>query len=241
MSTAFSKKLIIANWKMNLDQKTLKDLVTRIVHPSLMEVVLCPPHVYLQSTLLEIGKHNDHTLKLGAQDCSACTNGPCTGDVSASMLADIGCQYVIIGHSERRILHFEDDDIIKQKIQRALDVGIKPIICVGEDASVKSSGETINYLLKQLCYLPQFNSDDLIIAYEPIWSIGSGIAIDTEELEMLFNELKNNLQINKLLYGGSVNEKNCREFLKIDKLDGLLVGGASLDSQKFNQIIGSSD
>ena len=227
------KKLIAVNWKMSLFWEEAVSLLESIKVPILTkDFVVCPPFVYISSLITLFPD-----LVFGAQDCSMYKAGAYTGEVSAAMLHDIGCKYVILGHSERRTQHNEDNAMISRKVVQAVEAKIKPIICIGESIDIRNDGTTIDYLIKQLQELNVNNHDSFIIAYEPIWAIGSNITPNTIEIEILFNYIKKFYPNLKLLYGGSVDTANAHEFLSIEKLDGLLVGRASLNNKKLNQIL----
>lgn len=226
------KKLIVANWKMNL---LLRDAVSLLGSVKLSvltkDFIICPSFVYIASLVNLFPK-----LDFGAQDCSMHKNGAYTGETSAVMLSDIGCKYVILGHYERRALYNEDNTIIAKKIFQAVGAKLKPIICIGE-LEIRDQKATIDYLMRQLLEIGINNNDNVIIAYEPIWAIGSGLTPSATEIALLFNNIKEFYPNLKLLYGGSVDHTNAHEFLAIEKLDGLLVGGASLNNEKLNQIL----
>lgn len=236
------------------------------------QIILCPPAIMLDfidgllldDELAEIEKlkgdveqieqkelekliKNLRKINLGAQDCSSAEKGAFTGEISAGMIKDSGSEYVILGHSERRQLRNETDEIVSQKITLAVKANLTPILCIGESKALRESGEFKNFLKSQLNKsIPEdLKVSKLILAYEPIWSIGTGIVptcaqiIDT--LEFIKTELSNNSNIAefKILYGGSVTAENSSEILKTKNVDGLLVGGASLESEGFLQIIKS--
>ncbi|MDX2083063.1 MAG: triose-phosphate isomerase [Rickettsiales bacterium] len=240
-----------------------------------LEIVLCPPVFmidYIDSNLMENGFKKLETLlkyqnkdvsqlseeevteivlsnrqiKLGAQDCHFENSGSFTGDVSAEMLQKIGCEYVILGHSERRAGHFESDEIIAKKISAALAKDLIPIICVGESKEIRDQGKHLEFVYRQIIHsIPKdvkFNK--MIIAYEPIWSIGTGITPSKEQIaeiakliKKIFNEkLNDRAEEYFMLYGGSVSSQNSAEILAIENVNGLLVGKASLDVEEFVKI-----
>lgn len=233
-----------------------------------IEVVLCPPSIlldYIDSELMEDGFQflekfaqkegrriedfsaeeineivlNARPIKLGGQDCHFEQSGSFTGDISAEMLKKIGCNYVILGHSERRAGHFESDEIVAKKIRSALAQNLIPIICCGENKETRDRGEHLEFVRKQLSALPQdLNFEKLIIAYEPIWSIGTGDIPTTAQISEMMQFIKRT--INKecfTLYGGSVTSQNSKEILSSPGVDGLLIGKASLDAEEFVKII----
>ena len=226
-------KFIIGNWKMNGSKeekesmlKSLKGLKTK------NKVVLCLPFTLLYG--------ENHGITIGAQDVSNHDNGAYTGDISAKMLKDAGAEYVIVGHSERRLYHNETNEIVKQKATMAIKNGIIPIVCVGETMEEKNSGHTIAVIKKMLLEsIP--DSGEYIVAYEPRWAIGSGLTPSESEIvtavKSVFDALPNPMPI---LYGGSVNVDNAQDIVSIPYVDGLLVGGASLKSDTFLPIIKST-
>jgi triosephosphate isomerase len=224
------KKLVVGNWKMNSDAQSCVSLVSNITESNTVDVVICPPFPYLS-----IAKTN---LLLGAQNCSAFENGAYTGEVSAKMLSDIGCKYVILGHSERRQHFKENDSEVLAKAMLAHKHGLKAIICVGESLETYQSGKTEEFVSGQLTNYLDLDPSLTIIAYEPIWAIGTGLTPTVAEVEAITKSIKQKSKF-PVLYGGSVNQKNCKDFANIKAVDGFLVGGASLDPTQFNQITSS--
>jgi len=182
-------------------------------------VILCPPFTYLQ-------KGNNYVL--GAQNCFYKNEGAYTGEISPKMLKDLGCKYVIIGHSERREIFKEDNECINLKIKICLENKLKPILCVGE----KLGGDRKQVLRAQL---KGINNKNIIIAYEPVWAIGTGKACELEDILSSYNLIKKIAKENKVLYGGSVNSINAKDIINIT--DGVLVGGASINKKEFLKII----
>lgn len=182
-------------------------------------VILCPPFTYLQ-------KGNNYVL--GAQNCFYKNEGAYTGEISPKMLKDLGCKYVIIGHSERREIFKEDNECINLKIKICLENKLKPILCVGE----KLGGDRKQVLRAQL---KGINNKNIIIAYEPVWAIGTGKACELEDILSSYNLIKKIAKENKVLYGGSVNSSNAKEIINIT--DGVLVGGTSINKKEFLKII----
>ena len=238
--------LVVGNWKMNGVSEDLVSLSSEISSRffcSNSNLVLCPPYVYL-SLISRIIKGSG--VSLGAQNCSFESNGAFTGEISVSMLKDVGCSYVILGHSERRQILCETNKDIMKKAIVSLESSLTPIICVGETLYDYSIGGTFSFLRLQInSSFPDFSKERLIIlAYEPIWSIGTGKLLSFEKLSVTYDFLKLCLVEmygdfgNKfpILYGGSVNPNNIFKFLEIDNLDGFLVGGASLNSKFFLDI-----
>lgn len=236
-----NKKIIIGNWKMNPESlKEAQKLFNSIKSNKETEVVVCPPFIYL--SLLK--------GKLGAQNCFYEDKGAYTGEVSASMLKGLGCEYVIIGHSERRQYFKEDNEMINKKIKKALSLGLKVIFCIGETEKEREEEKTDQIIQDELIYglegVSNSKMSSVSIAYEPIWAIGTGNPCDIEEAQsmgLLIRKIISktyNLSISKnlcLLYGGSVNSSNASGYLKEAGFQGLLVGGASLKADEFNKII----
>ena len=227
-----SKSLLVANWKMHKSIKATKDFVKTILNfPSADNIVICPS-LTLQEYVKEL------PFSLGAQDCSELSagEGAFTGDISATMLKDAGFKYVIVGHSERRKYHQEIAATIKQKIANAHQAGLIAIACVGEDLGQREEGNYLQFLATELeAMLPDSaNIDNTIIAYEPVWAIGTSNPATLDQIAEVHQFLTNEF---KILYGGSVNENNAGDILSTKNVAGLLIGGASLDATKFNQII----
>lgn len=244
------KPLIVANWKMNpanlAEAKKLFDSVKKgIKNVKKAEAVICPPFPYLLSF-----RFRASSFKLGAQNCFWEEKGAFTGEVSAKMLKNFGCQYVILGHSERRKYFGETDEIINKKLRAALRAKLKPIFCVGESGQEREKGETEEILKSQLEKglegIKKGEIKNLILAYEPVWAIGTGKPCSLNEAQIISLYLRKviariySLTLSKklpILYGGSVNGKNARDYIIEAGMSGLLVGGASLDEEEFKQII----
>jgi triosephosphate isomerase len=244
------KTIIAGNWKMNGLKADSKERVENLANllkdfKKDVEVVVCPSFPLL-SYVSDLTKQTK--IKIGGQDCHFNEKGAHTGDVSVAMLKDCGCQYVILGHSERRANHFENDDLVKQKLIRAISAGLKVILCVGETKDEKEKGLTLKVVETQLkgSLLELCNAENTIIAYEPVWAIGTGLTPTNEDIQNTHKEIRNMLVniLNKdvannmsLLYGGSLNPKNAKEILALADVDGGLIGGASLLAQDFYTII----
>lgn len=244
------KKLIVGNWKMHLNTHQASVLVHKLsekvaVHND-VQTVLCPSIMVLQSLSLQI---NHRQFKLGAQNCYWRDEGAFTGEVSATMLRGLA-DFVILGHSERRHVFGEHDRDIRHKVQAAFRNGIKPILCVGETAHEKADGETMHVLHDQvvsgLLNVTSEEVADLTIAYEPVWAIGTGLSVKPADLEAAVKAIRKQIaalygkvasEKVRILYGGSVTAQNCQEFLAVDGVDGLLVGGASLKAEAFASIV----
>lgn len=236
------KPLIVANWKMN--PSTLKGarLLFNSVKSGLKnikntEVVICPPFLYLPFLLKT--KTDNLKPKLGAQDCFWEEKGAYTGEVSPKMLKNLGIEYVIIGHSERRALG-ETDEMINKKIKAAISAKLKSILCIGETAAERKNSKTFKVLKEQLkrdlSHLPTQSLNNLSIAYEPIWAIGTGNFCEPAKAKEVLFFLRKIRKANPILYGGSVNSQNARDYIKVG-FQGLLVGGASLDAEEFVKLI----
>ncbi|MEK7167148.1 MAG: triose-phosphate isomerase [Patescibacteria group bacterium] len=232
--------IFIANWKMNLNKKETLELTKNIVKKvkiKKMDIILCPSFTALFDVQKILSNSN---IKLGAQDVFWKKNGAFTGEISASMLKEAGCQYVIIGHSDRRLLLKETDEMINKKIKSCLKFGLIPILCIGEK-SLKTNKPSIDEQLKKdLKGVSQKEIKKVIIVYEPTWAIGTGNYCQPDQalkkikiIKNIFNS-KFKIQNLKVLYGGSVDSKNINDYLKNPEINGVLVGGASL---KINEIV----
>lgn len=244
--------LIAGNWKMNLlphEGMLLAHEICEGMHdisPD-TELVICPPftHIAQCSVIIESG---DSQLKLGAQNCDNHESGAYTGEVSPIMLESMGVEYVIIGHSERRSLFNENNDLIAKKCHSALKAGLTPILCVGETLEERKSGkvdlvikEQLLALLDESEILQAINESDIVIAYEPVWAIGTGLAADPEQAENVHLLIRNTLSeylpeqsdMIRIIYGGSVNPNNAKSYFEMPNIDGALIGGASLKSDTF--------
>ena len=233
-----SNKIIAANWKMNGSEALIKEFsqFTRANHN---DIIICPPFTLLDSakTLLP------SFIKIGAQNCSEEEKGAFTGEISASMLQEKSVSYVLIGHSERRRLFKETNDVIFKKVEAAIKSKLTPIICIGETLSEKKANKTLQVLDSQINgSLAKIEpNEQVIVAYEPVWAIGTGLTPDENEIKgsHLYIKTKLNQHFNAdipILYGGSANAENCSQIISIDNVGGLLVGGASLKKHDFNTI-----
>ena len=246
------KPLIVGNWKMNKTASEaavlIRDLRERVPASPHADVVLAPPFTALESARNALGPSS--WISLGAQDIHWEHHGAFTGEVSAPMLRDIGCHYVIVGHSERRMYFGERDEHIQKKVRAALRHGLSPILCVGESLADREAGQTESVITTQLSgSLAGLTTQDLAtvtIAYEPVWAIGTGRSATKEQAVIvhrsirLFVETGWNSDIAsaiRILYGGSVTPQNIESFLVSDAIDGALVGGACLNPDSFATII----
>ena len=252
------QNLVAGNWKMNLTYPEGQDLVTElaslagpaVAKPGAPVVVLCVPFPYLAG----IGQHlpAGSGFHLGAQNCHQQESGAFTGEVSARMLASVGCEYVILGHSERRQYFGETDDLLAQKLKAALAAGLKPIFCVGESLETREADETFDYLGKQLAaslfHLSNEEFAQVVVAYEPIWAIGTGRTATSAQAQEVHAFIRERIAraydaeaaLNtSILYGGSANAQNAKELFAQPDVDGGLIGGASLKAADFTTIIES--
>ena len=226
--------LIIANWKMAIDADGIEAFkATWKSKPSIdgIEAVVAPPAPYLPLV------QGLSQLSLCAQNVSENEQGAHTGEVAASMLTDFGCQYVIVGHSERRQNQGETNVIVAQKAKRAQAAGLTPVVCVGEASHIRAEGHTNSYVRDQVLSSCDGLTEDLVIAYEPVWAIGSGEAASANVASEMHLDIKAALADRypelRVIYGGSVKPDNCAAFTKATGIDGLLVGGASLSAESF--------
>ncbi len=232
----------IANWKMFGSLNTLNSLhkVTKFFKTfkknKFIKIIYCPPSTLIRPMSKKLKNSN---IEVGAQNCHEHQSyGPFTGSINSMMLKNIGAKYVIIGHSENRQTG-ENDKLINLKIKSALESGLKVIFCIGETLKEKKKNLTKKVLKKQIKLGLNKIRDkkNIIIAYEPVWSIGTGLILKSNELNKIINFIKKEIKTTKVLYGGSVNPKNINELKSINNIDGYLIGGASQDSKKFIDII----
>lgn len=241
--------IIAGNWKMhkNIGEaiETARSLDERVAN-SPVEVVICAPFTSL-SALSALGMNK---VKIGAQNMYFADQGAYTGEISAAMLVDAGCEYVILGHSERREIFKEDDELINKKVLKALEAGLKPILCVGETLSQRKAEETeevvVSQTTKALVGVAPEKLADVVIAYEPIWAIGTGLTSDGNDANQVIASIRQTLaklysselaEKVRIQYGGSVKPSNIAEFMEKPEIDGALVGGASLATLDFVGII----
>ncbi|MFY7935430.1 MAG: triose-phosphate isomerase [Candidatus Nanopelagicus sp.] len=248
------KPLIAGNWKMNLNHLEAIAVTQKLAYSledrdyDAVEVVIIPPFTDIRSvqTLVDGDRLR---LVYGAQDLSVAESGAYTGEISGSMLSKLGCTYVLVGHSERRANHAESDQIVNKKIKAALANELKPILCIGEELPIREAGNHIPHVLEQLRNgLKGFHKPDLkkiVIAYEPVWAIGTGKTATPEDAQEVCSAIRNDLknigseeiaENCRILYGGSVKSINTLDIMKEEDVDGALVGGASLDPEEFARI-----
>lgn len=247
-------RLIVANWKLNgnwaFNEMMISELSTGLVgvQSDDHEIIICPPAIYLQQLN---GLMGDVPILLGGQDLSEQFFGAYTGEISGQMLKELGCRYTLVGHSERRVRHHESNELVALKAKTALACGLVPIVCVGETLEERDSGRMKAVIQEQIqsvmnClneYIPE-----VVIAYEPIWAIGTGQTAKVEQVQEVHEFIRSVLhefselgaQKISVIYGGSVKAENAATLLKMPDIDGLLVGGASLMSSEFLAICLSS-
>ncbi|MEU7871576.1 triose-phosphate isomerase [Dactylosporangium sp. NPDC049140] len=249
------RPLMAGNWKMNLNHLEAIALVQKLAFTlnekqlNDVEAVVLPPFVDIRSvqTLVDGDKLQ---IGYGAQDISAHTSGAYTGEISGAMLAKLGCQYVVVGHSERRQYHREDDALVNAKVKAALANGIAPILCVGEGLEIRESGEHVGYTLAQLdAGLEKIKTDEvekIVVAYEPVWAIGTGKVATPQDAQEVIGAIRTRLAEKytggtadrvRILYGGSVKHDNIAAIIEQPDIDGALVGGASIDAEGFARIV----
>ena len=248
------KKIVAGNWKMNKTFEEAGILVSEVMGmvenevKGNVRVVLCVPHPYLVSVKNQLGKNT--RIEVGAQNCSEHEAGAYTGEVSAAMLRSIGIPYVILGHSERRQYFHEDGTLLAKKVDIALKYGITPIFCCGEPLDVREKNQHENLVRRQideaLFHLEATAIEKIVIAYEPVWAIGTGKTASALQAQDMHAVIRQHLASKfdqsaadniSILYGGSVNAGNAKELFSSADVDGGLVGGASLKSREFAEII----
>lgn len=244
--------LVAANWKMNGSRASIDALLAGLITGiagTQSEVVVCPPFVFLAHARKII---RNGTILLGAQNINASSSGAFTGEVSAAMVKEFGCRYVIVGHSERRTLYGESDAVVSEKFKACLAADVIPILCVGETLQERDGKMTEEVITAQLkAVLNSVGIDGFrqaLIAYEPIWAIGTGVSATAAQAEEVHRLIRTQLsaadsgvaQQIRILYGGSVKADNAAELFRQENVDGALVGGASLDAQEFTNICRSA-
>ena len=244
------KPIVAANWKMNKTVSQTKEFISDFVKkdlPDNIEVLVCPPYLGLQDALA-LAKGSK--VKIGAQNMHFEDSGAYTGEVSPIMLGDLGVNYVIIGHSERRQYFAETDEIVNKKVRAAIKYNLKPIVCVGENLEEYESGQTQAVIARQieegLAWLSADQVADLVIAYEPVWAIGTGKSSSPDAANQVIADIRKQIksiydtetaQAVRIQYGGSVNSSNIQEYMGQSDIDGVLVGGASLEVDSFYDLV----
>jgi triosephosphate isomerase len=236
------RKLVVGNWKMNGSHKANAELLEGVLgaRPFGADVAVCVPFPFLSETAVTLAGSD---VRWGAQDCSAHENGAYTGEVSASMLAEFGCRYAIVGHSERRAYHHEGDQLVADKAKAALGRGVTPIVCVGETLDEREGGKTDEVVKRQLSaviHTLAHCAGEIVVAYEPVWAIGTGRTATPEQAQAVHALLRAQLHaatphadVMKILYGGSVKPDNAAALFAQPDIDGGLIGGASLKAGDF--------
>ena len=245
------RPLIAGNWKMYKTPadaaETARELVERVTGVTGVDIMIAPTYTALEPVFKVI---KDSPVALGAQNLFWENEGAYTGEISAPMLKSVGCRYAIVGHSERRQYFGETDETVNKKIQAAIQVGLKPVFCVGETEKERESEQTLSVLDKQvkkgLERLVSDQLDNLIIAYEPVWAIGTGKTATDDQAQEVHQFIRSLLEKNfsgalsdatRILYGGSVKPDNIAGLMTMPDIDGALVGGASLDAESFSKIV----
>ena len=241
-----NRKLVVGNWKMHGGHVANAELLQGVLaaRPFGCDVAVCAPFPYLSEVAVTLA---GSPLLWGAQDCSAHEQGAYTGEVSAAMLAEFGCRYVIVGHSERRAYHAESDQLVADKAKAALARGITPIVCVGETLAQREAGETATVVKRQLSVVIHALTHcigEIVVAYEPVWAIGTGRTATPEQAQEVHALLRAQLAAAtphaaqmKLLYGGSVKPDNADSLFAQPDIDGGLIGGAALKAAEFVAIV----
>jgi triosephosphate isomerase len=247
------KTLIAGNWKLNCGAADAEALARGIARghdvPIGREAVLCPPFTSLAAVAAVV---RGTSFRLGAQDCFWEVRGAYTGEVSPAMLKEAGCRYVIVGHSERRRIFLESDAQVNRKARAALAAGLRPIVCVGETLEQRERGETSGVVEAQLrgslAEIPAASMGDVVLAYEPVWAIGTGRNATPDQVNEVHSFVRKLLAAMfgsaaaedvRIQYGGSVTAENARSLLSLADVDGALVGGASLTAESFLKIVGA--
>ena len=243
------KKIVAGNWKMNLNKSEANLLYNNLEsksYPDDVEVVIAPASIYLDNF------SNASKVSISSQDVSANNNGAFTGEFSAEMLSSLNLRFAIVGHSERRTFHKESDLLIFQKVEMLLKYGITPIFCCGESLSDRESENQFNVVKSQLSQilsnLSQKEFSKIVIAYEPVWAIGTGLTADPQDAQDMHSFIRglfseafgiSTSEETSILYGGSCKPSNAKELFSMKDVDGGLIGGASLDSESFESIVNS--
>ena len=243
------KMLAAGNWKMNGLQASLAEAtaLADAASEATAEVLLCPPATLLAPMAAAVAGSK---VAVGGQDCHAATSGAHTGDISAQMIADAGGTFAIVGHSERRADHGESNDVVKAKAEAAHGAGLVAIVCIGETLEEREAGQALAVTGAQLAgSLPEgANGANTVVAYEPVWAIGTGKTASTADIAEIHDALRAALEASfgdegqkiRILYGGSVKPGNAGEIFGLENVDGGLVGGASLKAEDFSQIVAAA-
>ena len=254
MAKPARRPLMAGNWKMNLNHLEANLLVQKLAASlneqqlSDVEVVVLPPYTDIR-TVQTLVDGDKLLLGYGAQDLSPHPKGAYTGDISGAMLAKLGCQYVVVGHSERRQYHHEDDALVNTKVKAALANELVPIMCIGEGLEIREAGEHVPHVIAQLDAgldkLTPAQVEKVVVAYEPVWAIGTGKTATPEDAQEVCGAIRQRIaekfgastaEVVRVLYGGSVKANNVASIMAQPDVDGALVGGASIDAEEFVQI-----
>ena len=239
------KKLVVGNWKMHGNRASNALLLSGLKEagPWTADVAVCVPFPYITETALAL---TGTQIAYGSQDCSAHEQGAYTGEVSSAMLADIGCRFAIVGHSERRAYHQESDQLVADKAKAALAHGVTPIVCVGETLAEREAGQTEHVVKRQLAAVIHTLTHcigEIVLAYEPVWAIGTGLTATPEQAQAVHAVLRQQLRAAtqkadamRILYGGSVKADNAAQLFAQPDIDGGLIGGAALKAADFSAI-----
>jgi len=240
------RPLVAGNWKMHGNRESVANLVTHLLEINCgAEVAVFPPYIYLPLVTSHIGDSGVGSgLSVGAQNVSEHDSGAYTGEVSCQMLRDFGCQYAIVGHSERRSIYGETNDQVANKFAAVQAAGMVPILCVGETLEQRDQGQTLDVVAAQLQAVIEragLNKVcEAVVAYEPVWAIGTGKTASADQAQEVHGAIRQQLgdlgEKTRLLYGGSVKAANAAELFMQPDIDGALVGGASLDASEFSEI-----
>ncbi|MFT4694760.1 MAG: triosephosphate isomerase [Francisella sp.] len=247
------QKLIMGNWKMNGNTQSVKELCEGIATAKFdrlkVSVAVFPSSVYVKETIAQLPKE----IGVGLQNITFNDDGAYTGELSKAMLEDLGCDYVLIGHSERRSLFGETDECVFKKLQKVINTDITPVVCIGESLDDREGGKLEEVLASQLALVLQNLSVEqlkkVVIAYEPVWAIGTGVVASLEQVQethksirSMIAKIDDNLAKNiKIVYGGSLKAANAKDILSLADVDGGLIGGASLQAPEFNEIINQAN
>ncbi len=244
-------RMVAGNWKMNMTYEMGRDLVMQVrdgLAPSEVKVVFCPPYIHLKPTSISL--HDVLNLHVGAQNCHESEKGAFTGEISASMLKSVGCEYVILGHSERREIYKESHKLIGEKVKAVLANGMKPIFCFGEkldSREAKKQNDVVKKQLKESLFdvIEKEDIANVVLAYEPVWAIGTGKTASPKQAQEMHEFIrslvakkygKEAANLTTILYGGSVKPANAKELFGQPDVDGGLIGGASLKANDFVEI-----
>jgi triosephosphate isomerase len=245
------RSMVVGNWKINGSEAVVEQLLSAVIDgldDQQVDIAVCPSYVHLG---LALSLCAGSVVSVGGQDCSHAQSGAYTGEVAAAMLRDQACQWVILGHSERRQYHGELSALISAKLSAAVEAGLRPILCVGETREQRESGDAESVVVSQLegVLREQASLAGLVVAYEPVWAIGTGLTASPEQAQDMHAFIRASLEdipgvdadATRLLYGGSVKAANAQELFSQPDIDGALVGGAALDATEFLAIVNAAN